>query len=325
MNNNNLYTTLSTLQYLVINITMDSKIHDVLYGDIILSDIAMDIIDKNKIFGRLQEMYQLGLYRFVNEKATHTRKEHSIGVAYLAGLCCDIMGNIQQEDRTLCEIAGLLHDIGHGPFSHTFCEFLESKNMGDNTHELRSQILAYIICSQHGMHESERQAVMYYVNPKTFDSAVSILGISTNKNRINKKIAGIVCTSGKLDVDRIDHARRDAYYLGIDHKIQLDDVKKLFEGVKCNKKLALTFDSSNFNIRDEINDLRDKLKCMYTNGDTDKYQEIVFECLNSIWDDEIENAINLDTLQHIDAFAKLTDKFILDKLKKKGIVMNDSD
>jgi HD superfamily phosphohydrolase len=81
-------------------------------------------------FQRLRELKQLGATYFVFPGASHNRFEHSLGVCHLAGQMVDRIRRVEsqkkdgivvtQQDTTLVRVAGLCHDIAHGPFSHVF-------------------------------------------------------------------------------------------------------------------------------------------------------------------------------------------------------------
>ena len=104
-------------------------IHDRLYRQIKLEPLLVHVLDTPQ-FQRLAEIKQLGGSSYVYPSANHTRKEHSIGVAHLAGEACKHLRVSQPElciddEDVLCvKLAGLVHDIGHGPFSHMFEDFI---------------------------------------------------------------------------------------------------------------------------------------------------------------------------------------------------------
>ncbi|KAJ8041239.1 Deoxynucleoside triphosphate triphosphohydrolase SAMHD1 [Holothuria leucospilota] len=101
--------------------------NDSVHGHIEMHPLLVSIIDTPE-FQRLRFIRQLGMCYFVYPGAAHNRFEHSLGVSYLAGeLARSLQGKqkhlkITQEDILCVEVAGLCHDLGHGPFSHLFDE-----------------------------------------------------------------------------------------------------------------------------------------------------------------------------------------------------------
>uniref|UniRef100_A0A3B3VH18 HD/PDEase domain-containing protein n=1 Tax=Poecilia latipinna TaxID=48699 RepID=A0A3B3VH18_9TELE len=107
------------------NMLTQTVFNDPIHGNIELHPILVKIIDTPQ-FQRLRNIKQLGGVYYVYPGASHNRFEHSIGVAYLAGELLQTLKEKQQKLRiderdVLCvQIAGLCHDLGHGPFSHMF-------------------------------------------------------------------------------------------------------------------------------------------------------------------------------------------------------------
>ncbi len=169
-------------------------INDPVYGFInIPSSIHFDII-QHPYFQRLRRLKQLGLSYYVYPGATHTRFEHAIGVMYLLGIACIELirkgQEISPEEKEAVLIAGLMHDIGHGPFSHT----LERAFIKDLSHE--DLTLLY-------MKEMNNQ-----MNGKLS------LGIEIFQNKYKKKFLYKLIAS-QLDMDRLDYLKRDSFYSGV--------------------------------------------------------------------------------------------------------------
>mmetsp|Transcript_1103 Transcript_1103/g.2367 ORF Transcript_1103/g.2367 Transcript_1103/m.2367 type:complete len:602 (+) Transcript_1103:131-1936(+) len=106
------------------------KVKDEIHSDIVLPPVA-GIFIQTPQFQRLRDILQLGVTFRVFEKANHNRYEHSIGVAHLARFMCQSIAEAQpllnctSKDRLCVLLAGLLHDLGHGIFSHIYEQFLE--------------------------------------------------------------------------------------------------------------------------------------------------------------------------------------------------------
>ncbi len=94
-------------------------------------DHELEIID-NPIFQRLRRIRQLSGAHLTYPGAQHTRFEHSLGVMHIASQAGEALkekGILKSDDIEILRVAGLLHDIGHGPFSHLFEEIIQQKKM----------------------------------------------------------------------------------------------------------------------------------------------------------------------------------------------------
>jgi len=108
------------------------EIQDAVHGLITLSPLAYKLINTS-MFKRLKQLKQLGNSHEVFPSGVHTRFEHSLGVMYLAGELCTALnkkhpGSVNSRDKLCVEIAGLCHDLGHGPFSHLWEVFVRDTN-----------------------------------------------------------------------------------------------------------------------------------------------------------------------------------------------------
>ena len=169
-------------------------INDPVYGFInIPGGIIYDIIE-HKYFQRLRRIKQLGLTHLVYPGATHTRFQHVIGAMHLMSLAIDAISSkgheITDEESEAAKIAILLHDMGHGPFSHA----LESCIIPNLPHEQLSLMF------------------MEELN-KEFNGKLN-LAIKIFKNQYHKKFLHQL-VSGQLDMDRLDYLRRDSFFTGV--------------------------------------------------------------------------------------------------------------
>ncbi|KAI4892455.1 hypothetical protein NFI96_021960, partial [Prochilodus magdalenae] len=122
--------------------------NDSVHGHIEMPPLLVKIIDTPE-FQRLRNIKQLGGGYYVFPGASHNRFEHSIGVAHLAGKLVQNLRARQNLDITikdeLCvQIAGLCHDLGHGPFSHTFEVFMKEKKKWEWPFEGRTEEKSYL-------------------------------------------------------------------------------------------------------------------------------------------------------------------------------------
>lgn len=168
--------------------------NDPIYGFInIPSALIFDIIE-HPYFQRLRRISQMGLSHFVYPGAHHTRFEHAIGAMYLMQKTIrtlkskDIKINDREAEALLISI--LLHDIGHGPFSHTL------------EHSLVTNI----------KHEEISLLFMKELN-KEFKGKLS-LAIEIFQGKYKRQFFNQL-VSGQLDIDRLDYLKRDSFYTGV--------------------------------------------------------------------------------------------------------------
>ena len=127
-------------------------IHDPIYGDIVMSELAIKIID-HPHFNRTQHIYQTGNAYKVFPSATHTRKAHMIGTYALTNKLLTHLQDsfdICDKKKELISIGALCHDIGHGPGSHGF-----------DKHVIRKLIANKIIDKNNSMISQERSCVLF--------------------------------------------------------------------------------------------------------------------------------------------------------------------
>lgn len=169
-------------------------LNDPVFGFINLqSDVVFDLIE-HPYFQRLRRIKQLGLSYLVYPGANHTRFEHALGALHLMRSAIDTLRikniEISPEEAEAVMIAILLHDIGHGPFSHA----LEYTLVTGVTHEKLSLLLMeQLNC------EMNHQ----------LDMAILIF-----RNQYHKKFLHQLVAS-QLDMDRLDYLRRDSFFSGV--------------------------------------------------------------------------------------------------------------
>lgn len=184
-------------------------IRDSVHGNLQVNEFEVKLIDTPEI-QRLRRIKQLGFTYLVYPGANHTRFEHSIGTMYLASQLADIL-KLDEYQKSMLRVCAILHDSGHGPFSHLSEAVLESSH-----EELTAQLIRE---SQIGDILSER------FNLK------EILEILNGKSSLGQII------SGELDVDRMDYLLRDSYYTGVAYGVI--DVERLIYNMILEDNLML--------------------------------------------------------------------------------------
>ncbi len=173
-------------------------INDPVHGFIrINSDLIFKVLE-HPYFQRLRYIKQLGLTQLVYPGAEHTRFLHALGAYHLMNKAVYTLRQkgieISDSEAEAVKLAILLHDIGHGPFSHT----LENSILTNTSHETITLF------------------IMNFLN-KVFNGKLDLC-ISIFKNTYKKKFLSKL-VSGQLDVDRLDYLSRDSYFTGVSEGI----------------------------------------------------------------------------------------------------------
>ena len=177
------------------------SIRDPLYGFIDLSEMETRIID-TPVFRRLHGIKQLSHAYLVYPTAIHTRFEHALGVTHLADLVSKQL-SLDDEVREMVRLAGLLHDIGHGPFSHLFENVMENVNRKKIDHDKISMMMI--------QEEPEISSILGDMGEKIIQ-LLDHRPISGLDRQVSYLASDVV--SSPLDVDKMDYLRRDSYHIG---------------------------------------------------------------------------------------------------------------
>lgn len=170
------------------------NINDPVYGFITIPDsLTYDIIE-HPWFQRMRRIKQLGLTHYTYPSAQHTRFQHAIGAMHLMSLAIDVLKAkgipITREEATGVTLAILLHDIGHGPFSHT----LEQSIVPGMSHEELSRLFMARLNEQFG---------------GALELAYAIFNNTYHKRFLHQLV------SSQLDMDRLDYLSRDSFFTGV--------------------------------------------------------------------------------------------------------------
>lgn len=168
--------------------------NDPVHGFIAIpNELVFDIIE-HPFFQRLRRIRQLGLTPLVYPGALHTRFQHALGAMHLMRLAVDTLrqkGNdITQSEEDAVVLAILMHDIGHGPYSHS----LENSIVDGLTHEELSLMFMNRLNDQFDGRLTDAISVFRDTYPKRFLHQL---------------------VSSQLDIDRLDYLKRDSYFTGV--------------------------------------------------------------------------------------------------------------
>ncbi|MCF6129506.1 HD domain-containing protein [Flavobacterium sp. AS60] len=167
--------------------------NDPIYGFITIPNTLIYDLIQHPYFQRLRRITQMGLSYLVYPGAHHTRFHHAIGAMHMMQKAVEVLRSkevsISKEEENALYIAILLHDIGHGPFSHT---------------------LEHSIVEVH--HEEISMLFMNKLNEE-FNGQLS-LAIQIFKGEYHRKFM-LQLISSQLDMDRMDYLKRDSFYSGV--------------------------------------------------------------------------------------------------------------
>ncbi|MDP9490343.1 MAG: HD domain-containing protein [Thermoproteota archaeon] len=264
------------------------EIADPIHKFIRFTDLERKIIDSS-VFQRLRRIKQLAGAHLVYPGAQHSRFEHSLGTMHVAGLAGEHLfsiGVIDKESIQELRAASLLHDIGHGPFSHLFEEAL--KVTGNKNHETIGE---EIIC------KTELSDILsgFGYSPKT----ISEISFGNSKVKFKNEII-----SGSLSADLMDYLPRDGFFTGVEYgKVDYNRIINSFR-VTDNQNLALDI-SSFYSFESMIISRFEMFRAVYFHK-TVRSAEVML--LHSILLSSKE--LNLPGLS-LDDYLKLTDDSIL--------------
>ena len=182
-------------------------INDPVYGFITIDDELVLELIAHPYFQRLRRIHQMAMAHLVYPGAVHTRLHHALGAYHLMCLAIQELTakgvDINAEEKQAAKLAILLHDIGHGPFSHA---------------------LEHVLAE--GMHHEEISLLIFKDLNQKFEGRLQ-MAIDIFTNKYHKKFLHQL-VSGQLDVDRMDYLNRDSFFTGvIEGSIGYDRILKM--------------------------------------------------------------------------------------------------
>ena len=259
---------------------------DPIHDFIRIYDHELAIID-NPIFQRLRRIRQLSGAHLTYPSAQHTRFEHSLGVLHIAsqaGQALKEKGILKQDQIEILRLAGLLHDIGHGPFSHLFEEIIQQKKI---SHE------------DFGKNIILKSTIGDTLSKNGFDKrTITKIAFGDSKYQYMNEIV-----SGALSADMMDYLLRDGYFTGAEHaKI---DHKRLTQSLDVHKKKLALERSALYSFESMMHSRYQMFKAVYFHKTVRAAEVMLLEALR-LSDDEFGF-----TSFNIDEYTKLTDEYVL--------------
>lgn len=286
------------------------KIFDRVHGEMHLTPAAAHLAVHPAVF-RLDAVRQLGGCVYVYPSATHTRREHSLGVAHLAGVWARHLG-ADERDVACVEVAGLVHDLGHGPFSHLFEDYVR-ESRPEWSHEEMALVLFDGMDTTPFFSDADRAFVRVLVRGLDAheDWPTDAVGRDASKrfltDLVHNKPTG-------LDVDKLDYLARD--HLAVFGRPALD-LGRLLRGTRVveveERRTTVAFDESVAPAVAEVYALRAKLhRQVY------QYRNVVVVegRLRDLMRDADERALPgrrfVDACDDPNLFLRLTDASVVD-------------
>jgi len=192
------------------------RIFDHIHGYISICSGAQKILDTPE-FQRLRNIKQLGCVYYVFLSASHNRFEHSLGVYHLSKLYMNSLNKgafnkdtikFNKDEYRLISIAALIHDIGHGPFSHLFDNYVTETH-----HEYRSMEIFKNMNKVYNLGYTTLE--LNFINDVIYPG-------DKGKDKDKEYLYQIVSNKNGIDVDRFDYMLRDIKMTGIENKYDFD-------------------------------------------------------------------------------------------------------
>ncbi len=243
---------------LLIGMSMTSKrqtnseykiIHDTVHGTIKLDQPFLSLLETPEL-QRLSNIHQLGLAYLVFPGANHTRLEHSLGTYHVAQRMATAL-EIPNDERLIVTTAGLLHDLGHGPFSHTI-EYLIHSRLGISHTDLTRQIILgehdildelkkKVIRPEHSIFEilenygldPDSVTDLICTEPEEFKGKLPIISelpVHSDQQFFNTKKYLFQLIHSSIDADQIDFLLRDSHYTGVAYGVL--DLDRLIQTIQ---------------------------------------------------------------------------------------------
>lgn len=260
---------------------------DPIHNFIRVYETELKIID-SPIFQRLRRIRQLSGAHLTYPSAQHSRFEHSLGVMHIAGQAAIALkekGLLNSDQIQNIRLAALLHDVGHGPFSHLFEEVLQEKRKISHE-EMGKKIIL-------------KSEVGDTLSKSGFDKKfITKLAFGDTKYRFVNEIV-----SGSLSADMMDYLQRDGYFTGAEHaKI---DHQRIIQSLDVHKSRLALDRSALYSFESMVLSRYQMFKAVYFHKTVRSAEVMMLESIRLA-----DNQLNFTSL-NLDEYVKLTDEFVV--------------
>ncbi len=282
----------------MISVSRGIEIRDPVHGYIELSELEKRLID-TEVFQRLRYIKQLALAYLVYPGAEHTRFGHSIGAMYLASIYGRHFmeeGVLDEDDVALLRVSALLHDIGHGPFSHLYEELL-IKYRGKTHEDIGSWIIE----------ESEISDILseYGFEPKVVSKlAVGKYHVS-DKGKLMSQII-----SGPVDADKMDFLLRDSYFTGVEYG-RIDPYRLISKSKYIDGVIAFRLPASLYALEAFMIARYEMFRAVYFHKTVRAAELMLLRVLDGLKDE-----LGILDFRSVEEYCRLTDYTILAELRR---------
>ncbi len=266
------------------------EIVDPIHDFIRINESEINVID-SPIFQRLRRIRQLAGAHLVYPSAQHSRFEHSLGVTHLAGQAATVLkdkGFLNSDDIANLRLGGLLHDIGHGPFSHLFEEILQKRKKFSHE-EIGKKIIL-------------QTEIGDLLSKSGFDKKfLSNLAFGNSKYQFMNEII-----SGGLSADMMDYLPRDGYFTGVEHANI--DFKRIIYSLDIHEKKLSLDRSALYSFESMMISRYQMFKAVYFHKTVRSAEVMLIESMNLA-----DNELGLSS-GDIGNYIDLTDEYVISKL-----------
>lgn len=270
-----------------------AEIRDPVHGYIKITEDERKIID-SPFIQRLRRIHQLACAYMVYPGAVHTRFEHVLGTMHVSGLIADSVASetsLDEGDVQELRLAGLLHDVGHGPFSHLFEEVLGDKV--DVSHEDMSQRIVL---------ESDLTGLLEKMGISPKRMAQLCVGKQKTHAFMNEIIAG------SLSADIMDYLLRDSYFTGVEYgKV---DIHRVIDSLRVKDEHLVLEQAALYAFEALLIARYEMFKAVYFHR-TVRAAELMLAHSMSLADEEL----GLTDLSNLSKYLDLTDEIVVYRLK----------